>query len=308
MTDFQPPTVPLPPPLHTYTNFSPIPKSIKTATEQVHIVIGVDEAGRGPIIGPMVYSLGYCSTKYSRERLPKLEFADSKKLTDAKRWELMKLICDEDSYSDEIGYGITALTAVDISKEMLRPSQYVINLNEQAHQTTIELIRGLINKLKEEVEVDVIIDGVFIDTVGPPASYKTKLRKYFSVEEVLDIRVEKKADDTYPIVSAASIVAKVTRDWFVKCSSNGKDWGSGYPSDPKTIKFINGDINPWYGWDLNIRYSWGTAKTALEKSKAIEMRWEHELVKKHGFDDVIGMFGSGETNSSRFEVSKDWFI
>lgn len=326
--DFRPPTVEVPTPVHTYTNHSPIPSSLQVkrvvGSEPPSIIIGIDEAGRGPIIGPMVYSLAYCSTDFGQNVLPSCEFADSKKLTEPKRWELMKRICknqanddDGDELPKNLGYAITSLTSLDISSSMLRPSSLVINLNEQAHTATIELIKAVIKRLKENIGQDVIIAGVYIDTVGSPASYVKKLRQFFSVDDVKEIRVEKKADATYPIVSAASVVAKVTRDWFIECASKEtgckegfENWGSGYPSDPRTSNWINGKMDPWFGWDLNIRYSWGTARDAFTRSKtSIEMRWEHELVKKHGFDDVLGLMSKpGKTSANSFEVDRDWFV
>lgn len=301
-TTYAPPTVPNPPPLHTYTDYSPIPSSILNSEKPTTIVFGIDEAGRGPIIGPMVYALAYCTLEFAMEELPNLEFADSKQLTEPKRWELMKDIVEKEEI--QIGYAVTSLSPNDISVSMLRSSN-VINLNEQAHSATIDLIRTVMEKIRA-VNPETKFDAVYIDTVGPPASYTTKLRKFFTVEQINKIVVEKKADDTYPIVSAASVVAKVTRDWSVKCSAEiiGATWGSGYPSDPKTKAYINSNIHPWYGWDENIRYSWGTAKTALENSNAINMRWEHELVKKHGFDDVVGMFNKTDNN----EITKNWFV
>lgn len=326
--DFRPPTVPLPTPIHTYTNHSPVPSSLQAKRvdgSPPSIIIGIDEAGRGPIIGPMVYSLAYCSSEFGAGVLPNCEFADSKKLTEPKRWELMKRVCtesvgdgeDENALSNNLGYAIISLTALDISSSMLRPSSLVVNLNEQAHTATIELIKAVIQRLREEVCENVIIAGVYIDTVGPPASYVKKLRQFFSVDDVKEIRVEKKADATYPIVSAASVVAKVTRDWFLECAAKEtgcaegyENWGSGYPSDPRTSSWINGKLDPWFGWDLNIRYSWGTARDAFNRSKvSVEMRWEHELVKKHGFDDVVGLMSNpGKTSANSFEVDRDWFV
>lgn len=322
--DFEPPTVPLPTPIHTYSNYSEIPSSLLERvndSDPLKIIIGIDEAGRGPIIGPMVYSLAYCSAEFNKEVLPNCEFADSKKLTEPKRWELMKSICDNENkeLSSNLGYAITSLTALDISTSMLRPSKLVVNLNEQAHNATIELIKGVIKLLREKISNNIVIQSVFIDTVGPPASYTKKLRQYFSTDEIREIKVEKKADATYPIVSAASVVAKVTRDWFIECSSKeaGKNndqefenWGSGYPSDPKTSHWINSKLDPWFGWDLNIRYSWGTARDAMNKSKySIEMRWEHELVKKHGFDDVTDLLNNQDKqNNNKISVNKDWFV
>lgn len=101
------------------------------------------------------------------------------------------------------------------------------NLNELSHDTAI----GLINKaIKEGVKVE----KVFVDTVGPVDKYQAKLKGIFPS---LKITVANKADSTYPIVSAASICAKVIRDnvlssWnFIENISqlNQLEKGSGYP-------------------------------------------------------------------------------
>jgi ribonuclease H2 subunit A len=77
---------------------------------------------------------------------------------------------------------------------------------------------------------------IYVDTVGPPEKYQQKLKECFPA---IQITVSKKADSLYPVVSAASIVAKVTRDhllsdWtFIESrlrDSIDTDWGSGYPS------------------------------------------------------------------------------
>ena len=79
-----------------------------------------------------------------------------------------------------------------------------------------------------------------------------------------DVKVvaEHKADDRYPIVSAASIIAKVERDRAIqKIKKKYKDIGSGYPSDPKTIKFLKtippGDLPDF------IRRSWATVERII---------------------------------------------
>ena len=127
------------------------------------------------------------------------------------------------------------------------------NLNELAHETTIQLIRSTI-------ALGVKVTQIFVDTVGPPETYQKKLKGIFPG---IDITVAKKADSLYPIVSAASICAKVrpgessfmilwnarslldsdrhqvTRDavlrnWqFAEPGLDGKlsqEFGSGYPS------------------------------------------------------------------------------
>ena len=308
--NYSPPSVPSPPPLHTYTYATAVPTMDE---EDAEFILGIDEAGRGPILGPMVYSLAYCSAKFNDEHLPTCEFADSKKLTESKRWELMKRIStDTDLLNSQLGYAITSLTATDISSSMLRPSTSIVNLNEQAHDASINLIKLVISKLKSKYPT-VKIKALYIDTVGTPATYVKKLRTFFSTSDIEVIKVEKKADATYPIVSAASVVAKVTRDWYLKqqmlkLGIDDFNWGSGYPGDPNTIKFINSRMHPWFGWDHNVRYSWSTAKNALEKNRAVEIRWEHELVKKHGYQDILELAKPSSITPHKFEVSKDWFL
>jgi ribonuclease H2 subunit A len=72
--------------------------------------------------------------------------------------------------------------------------------------------------------------------------------------------VESKADLTYPVVSAASICAKVTRDTAVtKIAAKVGDVGCGYPSDPKTKDWIKENKDPVFGYDSRyVRMSWKT--------------------------------------------------
>ena len=91
----------------------------------------------------------------------------------------------------------------------------------------------------------------------------------------------KKADSKYPVVSAASICAKVTRDdvlrhWIFAESGMedtfSRQFGSGYPSDPKTVSWLKASMDPVFGYPNIVRFSWATCKTLLETSgKAV--RW-----------------------------------
>ena len=75
---------------------------------------------------------------------------------------------------------------------------------------------------------------IFVDTVGPADKYKEKIDKELKNKSI-EVKVESKADANYECVSAASIVAKVTRDHLIeKLDIQDKDFGSGYHSDPKT--------------------------------------------------------------------------
>ncbi|VEU20548.1 DEKNAAC101422 [Brettanomyces naardenensis] len=305
LEDFLPPSVVLPIPTTTTTHLSDIPGRILNGIDDESlddpIILGVDEAGRGPVLGPMVYGVAY-SRKTDSEVLKKFGFDDSKKLTEQKREELMRGICGaETDLFDSIGWATTSITARDISAGMLRPRQATYNLNSQAHDVTMELIDEVMRK-------GVKVREVYVDTVGPPISYQKKLQDRFPT---LKITVTKKADSLFPIVSAASIVAKVTRDYSLFHSAKQRQmevsWGSGYPSDPRTCKWLNGEVDPLFGWDHNVRYSWQTAKEAIKRSGGLVMTWEDDLEEKDDdYGDIGQMFNGGR--KERDVIKCDWFI
>jgi ribonuclease H2 subunit A len=122
-----------------------------------------------------------------------------------------------------VGWWVNVLTADELSWKML--SKTKINLNTISHDSAIDLIRRV-----RDAKFDV--QEIYLDTVGDPKKYREKLERIFP--DIPKICVEPKADGTYPIVSAASICAKVTRDNFVaqhafEEGTYPKDVGSGYP-------------------------------------------------------------------------------
>lgn len=256
--------------LHSRTFVSEVPPELIDCKEE--IIVGVDEAGRGPVMGPMVYGISYCTRKFENSVIRDHGFDDSKKLTDPIRQKLFAKI-----YQGEItgvGYATTAITACDISSGMLRfPPEKNYNLNEQAHDVTMALIQQLLDR-------DVPINHVYVDTVGPPASYQKKLENRFPQ---CKFTVAKKADSVYPIVSVASVVAKVTRDLILANSKSNPDEviGSGYPGDAKTVKWLKDSMTPLFGWNpYMVRFSWQTCQTMLAKNNSIQIEWEEEAISK----------------------------
>ena len=167
----------------------------------------------------------------------KIKFiVDSKTLSETQRENLLSKI----KSSTEMGYMVQVLDAEELSRKMLRMyvkgnsrvliliSRNKVNLNTLSHDAASSLIQRVIDSGVEVKEI-------YVDTVGTPEKYAAKLKQQFPG---IEITVSKKADSLYPIVSAASIVAKVTRD------TNLKNWapsdkiaphintkfGSGYPS------------------------------------------------------------------------------
>lgn len=97
-----------------------------------------------------------------------------------------------------------------------------------------------IGLIKAALANNVKVEHVFVDTVGKPEKYQEYLKSIFPN---LNITVAKKADSTYPIVSAASICAKVTRDhalkvWKFTEGVEVKEFGSGYPGG----KYLSIDV------------------------------------------------------------------
>ncbi|KAJ2491487.1 hypothetical protein IWW37_002262 [Coemansia sp. RSA 2050] len=219
-------------------------------------VLGVDEAGRGPVLGPMVYATCFCPESFY-PTLSSLGFADSKQLSEEQRDKLFA----ELQLHPQAGWSIRCLSPQDISQSMLRRSKY--NLNSMAHDATIHLIR-------ETLERGIQLHKVFIDTVGPPLSYQKRLQELFPG---IEITVAKKADSLYPIVSAASVCAKVTRDahlsnWVFAEGPQPTAYGSGYPGDPSTVRWLKESVDHVFGYPGIIRFSWSTCVKLLEDSAA----------------------------------------
>lgn len=238
-------------------------------------VLGIDEAGRGPVLGPMVYSAFYLPSHLHHTLLMQdYSFNDSKTLSPRVRENLMKVICTPgNALFDHCGWAVKLLSARDISAGMMRPASGLYNLNAQAMDATIEIIHGIV----EERRVN--ISEVYIDTVGNPSTYQQKLERIFPS---LKITVAKKADSLYPCVSAASIVAKVTRDSALdvhydnvlpSSSQEDETWGSGYPSDSKCVAWLQKNMHPVFGWGNECRFSWGTAKDMLELKGGAKVDW-----------------------------------
>lgn len=166
------------------------------------------------------------------------------------------------SYKDWIGWSVCILSPRDISRKMLRQNKY--NLNTLSHDTAIGLIRHALSR-------GVNVKEVYVDTVGPPAKYQAALQQLFPG---IKMTVASKADSLYPIVSAASICAKVTRDarlneWtFYEPGFEevNRAFGSGYPGDPNTKQWLRNNMDQVFGYPGLIRFSWSTCAKLLDEN------------------------------------------
>ncbi|XP_068143971.1 ribonuclease H2 subunit A [Drosophila tropicalis] len=236
-------------------------------------MLGVDEAGRGPVLGPMVYGISYCPLK-SKQALIDLGCADSKQLTEEKRDIIFNELNTLDYATECIGWAVEIISPNVISSSMYRRSK--CSLNEVSMDSAMGLIQ-------QAIDAGVQIAEVYVDTVGPPEKYQEKLLRRFPN---FKITVAKKADSTYPIVSAASICAKVTRDHALKVWKfpeglviKDNAFGSGYPGDPVTKRFLAENIDLVFGFPRLVRFSWSTAENALA-DKAYEMEFDEPESEK----------------------------
>ncbi|KAL6575488.1 hypothetical protein OROHE_000865 [Orobanche hederae] len=118
-------------------------------------------------------------------------------------------------------------------------------------------------------------EKVYVDTVGDPKKYKVKLSARFpSIEFV----VAKKVDSLYPVVSGASIVAKVTRDRYLRnwkydetAENMHREFGSGYLGDPATKNCLEHHKHPVVGFPSLVRFSWGTCSSYFKGG--VEVLW-----------------------------------
>ncbi|XP_014276147.1 ribonuclease H2 subunit A [Halyomorpha halys] len=264
-----------------------ITSSIPEICKKQHCILGIDEAGRGPVLGPMVYGVCYCP-KSKEDDLKETGCADSKTLTEEKRENIFEKIC---KHSEYIGWEVEVISPAVISTSMYRRQK--ISLNEISHNSAIGL-------LKRALDAGVLVTEVFVDTVGPAEKYEAKLKNIFPE---LSITVAKKADSTYPIVGGASICAKVARDralktWTFSEIETSENWGSGYPTDPVTKKFLMSSMDPIFGFPKLVRFSWSTAEKILEEH-AIQVDWEEEESIK-GTQSVKTFFSPGDKKKHRF--------
>ena len=177
------------------------------------LVCGIDEAGRGPVIGPMVLA-GVLLDEKDEHLLKKLGVKDSKLIAPEKRellyGKILEIVKDH--------------CIITYSNSEIDEALGTINLNLLEAKASNEIIL----KLKP---AKVILDC--------PSTNIRAYRANFSKHRETEFVVEHKADLNYISVAAASILAKVTRDREIdKLRAEYGDFGSGYCSDPKTKEFL----------------------------------------------------------------------
>ena len=219
------------------------------------IVAGVDDAGRGSVLGPLVIA-GVSINESEIPKLKKLGVRESKLLPPKKREALYKEI---KKMSTAVVYEKIQPSAID---RVVFGAQKLHRLN----YLEAKVMASVLSKLDFDLAYVDCCDtnqkrfGYLISDL-----IAEKLGQKFTVGEknplFEKIRSEHHADRNYPVVSAASIVAKVTRDAAIKRlhQKHGK-FGSGYPSDPSTISYLKKSFESHKKFPNITRMSWLTVR------------------------------------------------
>jgi len=205
-------------------------------------MIGVDEAGKGAVVGSMFVVAVSADTPDLPDGL-----RDSKRLSSDERERLSSLVRERSEVA------VVEITADEIDSHVSDGGMN--DLMVEAHSRALNAVGA--DASADEVVLDA--SDVDADRFGRRVSNRLG-------EDTDRIKAEHGADETYPVVSAASVVAKVDRDSHVA----GFDAGSGYPGDPEAVGFLR-EHAPDY--PDPVRRSWGTARRIAEE------------VSQSGFDD-----------------------
>ncbi|WP_457752529.1 ribonuclease HII [Thermococcus sp.] len=210
---------------------------------------GIDEAGRGPVIGPMVIA----AVVVDEDKVPELEglgVRDSKRLTPKRRERLF----------DEIIALLDDYVILELWPEGIDSREGTLNEFE------VKKFVKALNSLKVKPDI-VYIDAADVEE----ARFGEEIKKRLDFEA--EIIAEHKADDKFLPVSAASIIAKVTRDRAIeKLKDEYGEIGSGYPSDPRTRAFLEEYYRQHGEFPPIVRWSWKTLRKIEEKLKAEKTR------------------------------------
>lgn len=213
------------------------------------LILGIDDAGRGPVIGPMALA-GCLVDEETGKEFKKLGVKDSKQLTDKRR---------------EFFADIIKQKAIDFEIVLINPNEidgknsHGINLNDVEAIACAEIINKINKGFKE---IKVIIDCPSVSIEKWKNFLKTKIKDLSNLE----IICEHKADKNYVEVSAASILAKSAREKEMNILKKkyGEEIGSGYTSDLATCRFLEKYAEKHKEAGI-FRQTWETWKRACAK-------------------------------------------
>jgi ribonuclease HII len=217
------------------------------------LVAGVDDAGRGSVIGPLVIA-GVLMEEKDLPMLVELGVKDSKLLSPSRRENLAAEI-----RRVALKHAVVKLSPAEIDK-VVQTGRKLHKLNRLEAQAMAKVIE----QLKPEI--------AYVD-----ASDVLEERFKRHILECLSFKVqvisEHKADKKYPIVSAASIIAKVERDREIaELKAKYGDFGCGYPTDPETLRFLQQCLEKFGEYPEFVRKSWKPAKKLKRENDSRQIR------------------------------------
>lgn len=216
-------------------------------------IAGVDDSGRGSVIGPLVIA-GVSLDEKDLQRLSDLGVKDSKRLSRQRRERL----CEEIK-KIALKYHVIKLSPAEIDK-VVRSGRKLHKLNRLEAKTMAKVIETLQPDIAYVDASDVL-----------PERYKHHIMEHLSFN--VKIISEHKADVKYPIVSAASIIAKVERDKVIsELTAKYGNMGCGYATDAKTLEFLEEWMRKFGSYPDFVRVSWKTVKRIKKEIEAIQTK------------------------------------
>ncbi len=189
------------------------------------LTLGIDDAGRGPVIGPMILA-GVLIDAEMEKKLKKHKVRDSKIVAHFERLKLCQLIKET---------SIKNLALISPPEEVDNFVEGDDNLNVLEAVKTAEIINSINSGKTRKNKVKVIVDC----PSNNARTWRNLLLNKIEHLENLEVVCEHKADSNYIAVAAASILAKCVReDEVAKIKSKYGEIGSGYAADPITQEFL----------------------------------------------------------------------
>lgn len=217
------------------------------------LIAGIDEAGRGCVIGPLVIA-GCLIKKDKTSKLLKIGVKDSKKLSAKKREDIILKIYDVIEK-----YEIIKLSPDKIDEVVKSNMKY-----HKLNRLEAKAMAHILDKLKPDI--------AYIDAADVSENrFKQHINENLSIKS--RIIAKHRADTLFPVVSAASIIAKVNRDKEInELKKEYGDFGSGYLSDEKTINFLKMWIKQNDDYPSCVRKSWKPAKRIKNEKGTIQTK------------------------------------
>jgi len=204
-------------------------------------ICGVDDAGRGSMLGPLVIA-GISLNKKNLKQLSSLGVKDSKKLSPKLREDLYKKII---KIADDYYVAKISPKSIDASVK-----NHCLNTLEAKYMAKV------VSKLNPDISY---VDSCDVN----PARFG---RKISQMSDNHKIKSYHHADSRFVIVSAASILAKVTRDRAIMKLRKDHNLGSGYPSDSVTVKFVTNYYKINHVLPIFVRKSWKPVQKIVENN------------------------------------------